>query len=207
MAAPGGLDLHVGIVAITPALLLVATAVAVALVPAGRAVRILLAAGIVPAIALQVLLLIPGGIAWACRGEHGGGLIAVDPIAIIAGLALAVAATLIGSGWARSGPAAWCLRLGLALGLPLVMAPPLILVCEDDLGARVGLRPLRWGCLVCLTVAAWWWPLGATAAAWILVAATVGGRWRVIAGVLAAVILGGWALRVLGEGPPSPVGP
>src|SRR5690606_19496809 len=92
MAAPGGLDLHVGIVAITPALLLVATALAVALVPAGRGARVLLAVGIVPAIALQVLLLIPGGIAWACRGEQVGGLIAIDPIAVIAGLVLAIAA-------------------------------------------------------------------------------------------------------------------
>lgn len=205
MAAPGGLDQHYGIVAITPALLLVLTAMAVALVPPGRGVRILLAVGIVPAIALQVLLLIPGGIAWRCRGEQVGGLVAVDPVAVVAGLVLAIAAALVRGGWARGGPSAWCLRLGLALGLPLVMAPPLILVCEEDLGTRVGLRALRWGCLVCLTAAAWWWPLGATAMAWILVAATTGGRWRVLATVLAVVILAGWGLRILAEGLSSPV--
>lgn len=195
MTAPGGMDHHYGVVAATPALLAYATALAVLCVGSGRGGRVLAAVGLIPALALQTVLLAPEGIAWRCRGLHVNGAIFVDPITITAGLVLALVVAARGDPWRGTDrhPAAWCLRIGTALALPTLLIPALVLAVEHDHPQRIEYRPLRIGVALLATVGWLWWPLPCALAMLILVALTTRGAWRWVTAI-SAVALGTAAL-------------
>lgn len=180
MPAPGGMDHHYGIVAATPALLAYATALAAVCLGPQRATRVLAAIGLMPAFALQILLLAPEGIAWRCRGLHVHGAIFVDPITITVGLVMALVVAGISDPWRRPEhhPAAWCLRVATAFALPTLIIPALLLAVEHDHPQRIDYRPLRIGVGLLATVGWMWWPLPCAGAMLALVALSTRGTWR-----------------------------
>ena len=170
--SPGGMDHHLGVVVITPALLAVSAAGLAAL--AGRWVALAL---VLPAWAIAVALLVPGGIAVQAAGWHVGGWVHLSwP---------AAAAALLGMVWIglRCWPAAhvpawpWALRMALVGAFPLVSMPLLFIPLQSE-GVPV-LRQVRW-VIVAGTFIAWTvWPLPAMAGGLALTACTMRWVWRV----------------------------
>jgi len=192
MSAPGGMEHHYGVVVATPVLLAWATAFAVLCLGRGKAGRVMAAVGMVPVFAVQTMLLAPDGIAWRCRGLHVVGTVFVDPVTIAAALVLGVLLAARGDPWRNRDrhPAQWCLHIGLALALPTIAIPLVILLCEADLPKPVAYRPLRIGLGILITIAAFSWPIPALATMLTLVVATTPGiwRWSCLVAVLALAI-------------------
>jgi hypothetical protein len=206
LTPPVHLDLHGPLVTLTPVLLAAGASLALALVGDGRGGRILgwLALGI--ALALQALFLLPRG-AVASAGEpmvHGLVCVGWGPT----GMALALGAwaawrwrlhagSLSPRGWT------WCLRVALALALPVVALPVVALGCEGDRPPAAVPSRARWwrmarvGLAVTLTVvvlAALPVPSGArlarslTAANLLALGVTAGNGWR-MSMVFAALVM------------------
>jgi hypothetical protein len=172
------------LVAVTPALLVIATALALAAVGSRRSARALGWLGIAAAWLLLALFLKPGGIAAALASPllHGWVVVGVWQIA-----AASAASAWSAWCWRPTGEAAraasWPLRVALAMILPMCVAPPLLLACEPDLRGRPWQgerwRRLRIAVVLASTIACWWIPAGlAMAVASAAVAATVSGPWR-----------------------------
>lgn len=169
---PGGLQHHLALVALTPALLALGAAAASAAVR-GRGARILAAIALIPAIVLQALFFLPEGIVAQAAGPQLGGVVSISWVAAWSALLLAIWAA-----WQwRATPCVWSwpLRIALALLLPILLVPPLLLGIEPDSPAA-GRRWRLAGILV-LTPLAWWWPAWAMVAA-CGVAASASGPWR-----------------------------
>ncbi len=129
------LDLHAVLVTVTPALLALGAGGAAVVAGEGRGARVLAWLGLGVALALQALFLLPHGAAAAFTQPLAHGLVKV-------GYAQSGAALLLGA-WAcwrwrpvRGAPTAstagWCLRTALALALPVVALPMLLLGAEGD---------------------------------------------------------------------------
>lgn len=170
--SPGGMDHHLGVVVITPALLAVVAAGIAAL--AGRWVALAL---VLPAWVIAAALLVPGGIAVQATGWHVGGWVHLSwP---------AAAATLLGMLWIglRCWPTAqmpawpWALRMALAAAVPLMPMPVLLIPLQGE-GVPV-LRRARWVIIAVALVAWTTWPLPAMAGALALTACTMRWTWRV----------------------------
>lgn len=154
IAPPGHLDQHGLLVAVTPMLLCLVTALAVWLIgeraSARRftAVRLLAGVNLLGALCLQGLFLLPWGAAAAYTTALGGGFIRVGWL--VTGTAFVLG---LWSWWywsplrtGRGSASRWCLRVALALALPVLALPALVIaVLADDPRA-----PGRW----CYVVAA-----------------------------------------------------
>ncbi|HYE05262.1 MAG TPA: hypothetical protein VEL07_07005 [Planctomycetota bacterium] len=135
MPLPGHLELHAPLVALTPALLALATVPAVLALGARPGQRVIGWIGIGAALVLAALFLIPGRVVGAYEQPLLGGVIRL-------GLAQLLCAPICGAWIAaafrprddnRPGAApGWCARTALALALPLVAAPVLPLFIEGD---------------------------------------------------------------------------
>lgn len=172
LTPPGGLQHHIALVALTPALLVLGAAAGSAAV-GGRGASVLAGIGLVVPLVLQALFLLPDGLAAQTGGPHLGGAVRI-------GWAASSAALLLGAwaGWrwrAAPRPWAWPTRVSLALLLPVLLLPPLVLAAEPD--APPAGRRWRIAAALALTPLAWWWPLAAMAAA-CAVAASAAGPWR-----------------------------
>ncbi len=205
VAPPGHLDQHGLLVALTPVLLCLVTALAMWLIgeraPARRfsAARCLAAANLLGALVLQGLFLLPWGVAAAYGDALAGGFIRVGWL--VTGTAMVLG---LWSLWfwsplrTGSGSAAtWCLRVALALALPVLAVPALVIaVLADDprasgrrcfvvaafavlttaLSLMPGIPPtdrwhiVAWAVLAACTtvVGPWRWPLVATGLAGML---------------------------------------
>ncbi len=193
---PGHLDQHGLLVALTPILLCLVTALAVWVLGERRSPRqrttvgVLAGLNLLGALLLQGLFLLPWGAAAAYHDALGGGAIRV-------GWLVTGTAFLLG-GWSLwfwsplrtgSGSAArWCLRVALALSLPVLAVPALgIAVLADD--ARAAGRR-------CFPVAA----LAVVASALVLLPSmTPEHRWLLTAVTLMATyaaVVGPWRLPV-----------
>jgi hypothetical protein len=137
ISPPGMLDLHAVLVALTPAALAVGAAGAVGVAGRGRLGRLMAWCALGGALAVQALFLLPSGAAAAFRLPLAHGLVRV-------GYAPSGCALLLGL-WAcwrwrpRSSPMpdaisapGWCLRVALALALPVAAVPVLLLGAERD---------------------------------------------------------------------------
>lgn len=198
LTPPGYLDWHGPLVSLTPVLLAAGAALALALVGDGRGGRLLGWCALVGALALQLLFFLPRG-AVASAGEplvHGLVCVGWGPT----GMALALGVWAAWRWRPRAAPPSprgwtWCLRVALALALPVVALPVVALGCEGDrpaaaipFGSR-GWRAARIGLAVALTVAvlaALPAPFGArlarslTAANLLAQGVTAGDGWRLI---------------------------
>jgi len=169
---PGGLQHHLALVALTPALLAVASAAASAAVR-GRGARIVAGIALVPALVLQALMLLPDGLAAQAGGPQFGGVVRIGWVASSAALLLGLWAT-----WqwrATSRAWSWPLRLAVAMLLPVLLLPPLLLAIEPDSDGNG--RRWRLAGIAVLLPFAWWWASWAMAGACV-VAATARGPWR-----------------------------
>jgi hypothetical protein len=169
---PGGLQHHLALVALTPALLALGAAAASAAVR-GRAGRILAGVALLPALLLQALFLLPDGIVAQAAGSQLGGLVRIGWVPSSVALLLGLWATwrwrIAASGWA------WTLRVALALLLGVLLVPLTLLGIEPD--ATPSGRRWRLTGMVALSGLAWWWPAWAMAVACLL-AATARSPWR-----------------------------
>jgi hypothetical protein len=206
LVPPGGLDQHGVLVALSPALLAAAAGSAAAMVGDSRAARGLACAGLVAALGLQALFLLPGGAAAAYTEPLAHGLVRVGPLQT--GGALVLGAWAAWRWFPRYDPAiqrlrpvwAWCLRVALGLVLPVAALPLLLIGCEGDAPppaptgaldpgrAAARGRAVRLAAAALLTGAALallgtaigvhlaWW---LTALAWLVAAVSAGGPWRI----------------------------
>ena len=135
LTPPGHLELHGPLVTLTPVLLSMGVGLALALVGDGRGGRILGWIALGSALVLQALFFLPRG-AVASAGEpmvHGLVCVGWGPT----GMALALG-TWAAWRWRprtdldSSRGWTWCLRVALALALPVVALPVVALGCEGD---------------------------------------------------------------------------
>jgi len=146
LTPPGYLDQHSLLVALTPVLLCLMTALALRVIGtrAGsgeRAARILAAVNLLAALALQALFLLPWGPAAAYTEALAGGLVRVGWLETGSAFALGCWAAWYWRPW-RTGSTAvrWCLRVALALALPVVALPALAIAAFADVRAAEGRR-------------------------------------------------------------------
>ena len=206
---PGHLDQHGLLVALTPVLLCLVTALAMWLIgeraPAGRfaaahsAPRYLAAANLLGALVLQGLFLLPWGVAAAYSDALAGGFIRVGWL---------VTGTAMGLGlwslwfWSplRTGcgsSVGWCLRVALALALPVLAVPALVIAVLADDSRASGRRCFLVAAFAVLTTALSLWPGISPSDRWhisayvvVAACATVVGPWRwpLVATLLAGVL-------------------
>ncbi|MBA2481620.1 MAG: hypothetical protein H0V44_13220 [Planctomycetes bacterium] len=184
IAPPGHLDLHVVLVALTPSLLCLATALALVAIGRRRAAGFVGWTGLGAAWLLLAVFLKPGGIASSLDAPLAQGWVVIGAWQILAALAAGAWAAFC---WRPMPdgvpPAAWALRVAVAMALPICVFPPLLLACEPDLRGRPW-QTDRWlqvrlVAVIGASVACWWIiaPLAMAIAA-AVVAATVSGPWR-----------------------------
>ncbi len=143
LTPPGHLDQHGLLVALTPVLLCLITALAVRVIdgnrPSGRATRVLAAANLLAALALQALFLLPWGPAAAYTEPLAGGLVRVGWLETGSACALGCWAAWYWHPWrSTNSPTRWSLRVALALALPVVALPVLIISTCADVPAASG---------------------------------------------------------------------
>jgi len=146
LTPPGNLDQHSLLVALTPVLLCLIAALALWVigVRAGRsqrALRILAAMNLLGALILQALFLLPWGPAAAYTEPLAGGLVRVGWLETGSAFALGCWAAWYWRPW-RDGSTTtrWCLRVALALALPVVAVPALAIAAFADVRATEGRR-------------------------------------------------------------------
>ena len=147
LTPPGMLDLHAVLVALTPPALAIAMAGAAAVAGQGRQIRALAWIGLAGALAIQALFLLPSGAAAAFRQPLAHGLVRVGYAPSGCALVLGLwawwhwrSAALAGRGVTTMG---WCLRVALALALPVV-AMPLLALGMDGEQQQVWSAPRPW---------------------------------------------------------------
>lgn len=194
LSPPGGIDLHIAIAVLTPAILAAVGAVACLIVGERRGVRTLGWIVISSALALHALMLRPGGAAGQFPQPIAGGSVRIAWAPLLLSYALACWAA-----WrwrpARGGrPWAWCLRAAFALALPLLRLPPLTLVAEIESDPTT--TWLRWSRAVATVLACAllpWWPGTAHAVACLAMAGAGGPwRWPLIATAAVAMLPPAW---------------
>ena len=143
---PGGLEHHVTLLALTPALLAIGAAMASVVLGRGRLARFCGWCGLFGAVALQALFLLPRGAAASYPDPVGLGLVRIGWVP--SGLALALGLWALRH-WRprRTRPRtwSWCARVALALALPVVQVPLIVLGCEHD---AVSTRRQSWRVVV-----------------------------------------------------------
>lgn len=140
VAPPGHLDQHGLLVALTPVLLCLMTALAVWVIGERASarrftpVRVLAAINLLGALVVQGLFLLPWGAAAAYHEALGGGLIRVGWLVTGTAFALGLWSLWLWSPLRTgSGSAArWCCRVALALALPVVALPALVIALLAD---------------------------------------------------------------------------
>jgi hypothetical protein len=139
LTPPGHLDQHSLLVALTPVLLCLVTALVVRMIgarPGGRAVVVLAALNLAAALALQALFLLPWGPAAAYTEPLAGGLVRVGWLETGSALALGGWAAWYWRPWRdRSSASRWSLRVALGLALPVVALPVLAIAAFADVRA------------------------------------------------------------------------
>jgi hypothetical protein len=148
LTPPGHLDQHSLLVALTPVLLCVVAAFALWLI-GGRAgtVRrplvVLATLNVLGALGMQGLFLLPWGPAAAYTEPLAGGLVRVGWWATGTAFALGCWATWYWRPWKAGSPghpAQWCLRVALALAVPVVAVPGLLIAALLDANSASGRR-------------------------------------------------------------------
>ncbi len=142
ISPPGFLDQHGVVVALTPVLLCLVTAAAVWFIGERAstrrltAVRMLAAVSLLGALVLQGLFLLPWGAAAAYSEALGGGWIRVGWLVTGTAFVLGCWSLWFWSPLRRGvdgSAAVWCLRVALALALPVWSLPVLVIaVLADD---------------------------------------------------------------------------
>jgi hypothetical protein len=145
LSPPGHLDQHGLLVALTPVLLCLVAALAVRIIDgrqgAGRAARALAATNLLGALLVQALFLLPWGPAAAYTEPLAGGLVRVGWLETGSAFALGCWAAWRWRPWqVACSSARWCLRVGLALALPVVALPVLLIPALADVHAGDGRR-------------------------------------------------------------------
>jgi len=177
---PGHLDQHATILALTPSLLALGTAVAVRLLSGQSGARALAWIGLLVAMAVQVAFLVPSGAAGLYNELAFHNLIRI-------GWAPALSATILGA-WAlwrwrpceQAGFAMWPGRVALSFLLATALVPGFLLACEpDEGGVDLRWRVLRIAAVVVATASMpWLGPAIATAVAFTAATITSRGPWR-----------------------------
>ncbi len=203
LTPPGHLELHVVVVALTPASLLLVCGACGSLIGNGRFARLLAWTGMAAAIAIEVLFLLPHGLAAAFTFPIGHGWMRVGTWQVVLSLASGIA------GWLRWRPQlpergcwGWGWRAGASLAMPLCLLPLLGLVagCDAPISPVGPGRPLarRWRVLLglCATVVVActlavddgdrWLPRVAACLGFALISVLASDAWRVVL-VLAAL--------------------
>jgi hypothetical protein len=144
LTPPGHLDQHSLLVALTPVLLCLFTALALRLIaarPGGRAALILALMNVGAALTVQALFLLPWGPAAAYTEPLAGGLVRVGWVDSGSALVLGCWAAWYWRPW-QSGSTAtrWSLRVALGLSLPVVALPVLAIAALADVPAASGRR-------------------------------------------------------------------
>lgn len=142
---PGHLDQHGLLVALTPVVLCLVAAVAVRLLGGrqaeARGTRTLAGLNLAGALLLQALFLLPWGPAAAYTEPLAGGLVRVGWLETGSAFVLGCWAVWRWRPWhAGSSSARWCLRVALALALPVVALPLLVIPLAADVCAVPGRR-------------------------------------------------------------------
>lgn len=143
LTPPGHLDQHSLLVALTPVLLCLVMAGAARLIGertglesrGSRTVRVLAALNVAGALMLQALFLLPWGPAAAYTEPLAGGLVRVGWFETGAAFIMGCWATWYWRPWKPGvvgGSARWCLRIALALALPVVALPILVIPALAD---------------------------------------------------------------------------
>jgi hypothetical protein len=145
LAPPGHLDQHGLLVALTPVLLCLAAALALHLINGGRgggrASRALAALNLAGALVFQALFLVPWGPAAAYTEPLAGGLVRVGWLETGTAFMLGCWAAWRWRPWrVASSSARWCLRVALALALPVIAVPVLALAALADVTEAEGRR-------------------------------------------------------------------
>lgn len=144
LTPPGHLDQHSLLVALTPVLLCLVTALVVRMIgarPGGRAVVVLAAMNLAAALVLQALFLLPWGPAAAYTEPLAGGLVRVGWVETGSAFALGCWAAWYWRPWRDQSTASrWSLRVALALALPVVGLPVLAIAAFADVRAAEGRR-------------------------------------------------------------------
>jgi hypothetical protein len=177
---PGHLDQHATILALTPSLLALGTAMSVRLLSGQTGARAIAWIGLLVALAVQVAFLAPSGAAGMYNETLFHNLIRI-------GWAPALSATILGA-WAfwrwrpsaQTGFAMWPGRVALSFLLATTLVPGFLLACEpDEGGVDLRWRTLRIATVVLATASMpWLGPAIATAIAFAAAAITSRGPWR-----------------------------
>lgn len=142
LTPPGYLDQHSLLVALTPVLLCLVTALALRLIgvrPGGRAGLALALMNLCAALALQALFLLPWGPAAAYTAPLAGGLVRVGWVETGSAFALGCWAAWYWRPWRHGSTATrWSLRVALALALPVVALPVVAIAAFADVRAASG---------------------------------------------------------------------
>lgn len=205
LTPPGHLDQHSLLVALTPVLLCLVTALVVRMTgarPRGRAVVALAAMNLTATLALQALFLLPWGPAAAYTEPLAGGLVRVGWIETGSAFALGCWAAWYWGPW-RDGSSAtrWCLRVALGLALPVVALPAVAIAAFADVHAAEGRRCWLASVLAVLVTAVLlavpdlpmscrWWLHGVTLAGCVLLAGR--GPWAIPLVIAAVAALRFW---------------
>lgn len=160
LTPPGHLDQHSLVVALTPVLLCLVVALACWIITGrrsdGGALRVLAAVNLAAALMLQALFLLPWGPAAAYTEPLAGGLVRIGWIASGSAFALGCWALWRWHVWRwhpwQNGTSAsrWCLRVALALALPVIAVPGLLVAVAADVPAASGRRCWLTGALALL---------------------------------------------------------
>ena len=139
LTPPGHLDQHSLLVALTPVLLCLVTALVVRMIgarPGGRAVMVLAALNLSAALVLQALFLLPWGPAAAYTEPLAGGLVRVGWLETGSAFALGCWAAWYWRPWRDQSTATrWSLRVALGLALPVAALPVLAIAAFADVRA------------------------------------------------------------------------
>jgi hypothetical protein len=207
LTPPGHLDQHSLLVALTPILLCLVAALALRVIGSrpgsgDRAVRILAAMNLVGALILQGLFLLPWGPAAAYTEPLAGGLVRVGWIETGSAFVLGSWAAWYWRPWCDQSTAArWCLRVALALALPVVALPALAIAAFADVKAIDGRRSWLASVLAVLVTAVIlavpdlsstcrWWLHGVTLAGCVVLAGR--GPWGIPLAIAAIAGLSLW---------------
>ena len=143
LTPPGHLEMHVVVVASTPAILALLGGIVTAIAGGTRAARALGWFCTLSGIALLVVFLRPGGVAASYTYPLAYGWMRVGPWQILAAILSGLwAAVLWRPGHAQQGPIGWGVRTALALVLPLSLV--VIGASAADLDPQPHLETRRW---------------------------------------------------------------
>jgi len=143
LSPPGHLEMHVVVVAATPAILALLGGIVTAIAGDSRAARALGWFCTLSGIALLVVFLRPGGVAASYTYPLAHGWMRVGPWQILAAILCGIwAAVVWRPGHAQQGPLGWGLRSALALLMPLSLL--VVGAMGADLDPQPHLETRRW---------------------------------------------------------------